>query len=87
MEKWLRESKAQEGGLDQKDQEEMARAKKADLITLPKDIEGTNCFNCKFVDKKKGFCNHKEVMQNVTARMCCALWDANGVYRPWQKSK
>lgn len=60
--------------------EAKSRAKKVDLLTLPKNIS-TNCGNCKyFVD---GFCRNKEIMLPVTNRMCCALWDNDGSLRSW----
>lgn len=62
---------------------EMGRAKAADLIALPDGVSGTNCGNCRFV--KRGFCENEKVRQPVTDRMCCALWDADGVVRPWEE--
>ena len=41
--------KNDQGGLDPANHEELARYKHADLITLPADVKGTNCGNCKFV--------------------------------------
>lgn len=63
----------------------MKVAKKVDLIVLP--VSGTNCGNCKFVDKGKDgmYCDNPKVKQPVTAHLCCALWDNDGVKRPWGK--
>lgn len=63
---------------------ENARAKEADLITLPLDIKGTNCAhgNCKFTDANF-FCMHPKIQLHVNKRMSCALWDNNQVKRPW----
>jgi hypothetical protein len=61
----------------------LERARRADLITLPEKIEGTNCGNCKFVDLKNEYCNHPNVDQKVTSRNCCALWDQAGTKREW----
>lgn len=63
-----------------------ARARKADLIILPEAVQGTNCSNCQFVeiiDKNAGtgYCQHPQVRQMVTARMCCIFWDAPGTQR------
>ncbi len=77
-----KELKNSQGGYMQSG-EELARAKKADLLTLPPGVEGTNCANCKF--QKDGFCKHKEVQQAVTPRMCCAFWDAEGCVRAWKE--
>lgn len=66
------------GGIIPKD---LKKAKKVDLITLPPDIKGTNCGNCKFMDND--FCKHKEIQMPVNDRMCCAYWDNTKVKRPW----
>lgn len=68
------------------DEQRLQRAKAADLITLPENIEGTNCANCKFVKTGENlYCTHKKVLQNVTPKMCCIYWDAEGVIREWEK--
>jgi hypothetical protein len=66
-----------QGGLDPKTPEEMQRAEKADLITLPggSKADATN----------KKFCSHEKIKMFVTARMCCGYWDNSGVKRPWKK--
>lgn len=72
------------GGLVPRDRSEEFRARKADLVTLPPQIAGTNCGNCSFVREVSGgvgYCAHPKVRQYVTARMCCALWDAPGTIR------
>jgi hypothetical protein len=38
--------------------QDMKTAKKADLISLPPDVEGTNCGNCRFIIKMKNIFNH-----------------------------
>jgi hypothetical protein len=65
-----------EGGIDPKSGEEMERAKKADLITLPG--------GSKAEAENKKFCKHEEIKMFVTARMCCAYWDNSAVKRPWK---
>jgi hypothetical protein len=67
----------EQGGLDPKTPEEMEKAKKADLITLPGGTK-TDANNEKF-------CNHPKIRMFVTARMCCGYWDNAGVKRPWAK--
>jgi len=62
------------------------RAKAADLVTLPENVEGTNCANCKFIDLKEKMCKHPQVDQKVSERMCCALWDAEGTIREWEET-
>jgi hypothetical protein len=64
-----------EGGIDPSNKEEMERAKKADLITLPGGPKADA--------KSKRFCCNDQVKMNVTIRMCCAYWDNVGVKRPW----
>lgn len=65
-------------------------AKEVDLITLPKNVQGTNCGNCSFarpLDKSTGRyqCINPKINLMVTDRMCCALWDNKGAIRQWQK--
>lgn len=78
------------GGVTNAEPGDMERAKKADLITLPPAIKGTNCFNCKYISDKDGlekglgYCKHPKVKQYVTNRMCCALWDSSGSIRAWE---
>lgn len=68
---------------------ELERAKHSDLITLPDGIEGTNCFNCRYIHatphNEEGYraCIHPEVDQPVTERMCCKYWDQVGAKRTW----
>jgi hypothetical protein len=72
------------GGIEAQHEDELKRAKKVDLITMPRDIDGTNCFNCKFIRDKKervGYCSHKDVSQDVNKRMCCVRWSRTGEYR------
>jgi len=63
----------------------LERAKEADLITLPDSIPGTNCGNCSFF--QEDHCNHPEVNQPVTARMCCIFWDHPDAKRAWIKDQ
>ncbi len=66
-----------EGGIDPRNQEELQRAQKADLITLPGGSKADA--------PNKKFCNHQKIQMFVTARMCCAYWDNAAVKRPWKK--
>ncbi len=68
----------EEGGIDPKNPQEMERAKKADLITLPGGEKSDG--------KIKKACGHPQIQMFVTARMCCAYWDNKRVKRPWKKS-
>ena len=75
------------GGVLAEDKEQIERAKEADLITLPKVIKGTNCFNCRFIRNIKtalGFCSHPKVKQPVNERMCCIFWSNPGEYRQFK---
>ena len=67
-----------EGGIDPKNGDEMDRAKKGDLITLPGGSKADA--------ENKKFCNNEEIKMFVTIRMCCAYWDNVGVKRPWKKT-
>lgn len=63
---------------------EIERAKNADLIELPRDVDGTNCGNCKFINSERRYCNHPKVDQEVHPRLCCAFWDKPGSIRIWE---
>jgi hypothetical protein len=79
------------GGINDHDGEALERAKAVDLITLPQDIKGTNCYNCKWIssDKKSygAMCKQPKVKQYVNQRMCCILWSSKGEYRPFKRDK
>lgn len=63
----------------------LERAKKADLVTLPKGVAGTNCGNCRFVDDDR--CDNPKVNQRLKdgpKRMCCIYWDAPGTKRAFK---
>lgn len=64
------------------------RAARADLITLPVDVPGTNCGNCRFFygGSAAAQCRHPEVAMPVNARMCCAFWDNSGALRDWKEN-
>jgi hypothetical protein len=70
------------GGVLAKTEKELQRAKNVDLITLPLDIDGTNCGNCKYI--KERYCTHPRVRQDVNNRMCCVLWSRKGEYRQFK---
>lgn len=78
------------GGLDPQTPEKMKVWKKVDLITLPENIPGTHCFNCKFIKGKKdkvGFCDQEQIKDYVSNRNCCSLWSAEGVIRAWENNE
>ncbi len=66
-----------QGGLNPRNQQEMKRAEKADLITLPGGSK------LDVINRK--YCNNPNIEMYVTIRMCCAYWDTPGVIRPWKK--
>ncbi len=77
-----------QGGINDRNKAALERAQSVDLITLPKNISGTNCFNCKWIREKKsdkGYCYNKRVKQYVNGRMCCVLWSNQGEYRPFKR--
>jgi len=62
---------------------ERISAPSVDLITFPKDVDGTNCGNCEYFDE--GYCRNKKVLSPVTDRMCCNQWDHKGTTREWEE--
>lgn len=62
------------GGLKAPSKEYLKMSKEVDLATLPG----------KATVAEKGFCDHKKVMEWVTERMCCALWDGEGTKREFK---
>lgn len=82
--------KNRQGGINDMGEDALKRAQKVDLITLPDNVKGTNCFNCKWIrDKERdyGFCGNKSVLQEVNGRMCCILWTNTSEYRPFTRMK
>lgn len=57
--------------------------KEYDVITLPPGVSGTNCGNCKFF--KDNYCKNSHIKAEVTAHMCCRLWDRDDIKRAWGK--
>lgn len=77
-----------QGGVDPTTRNDLSRAERADLVTLPAQVQGTNCSNCSYVTVQptpvaQHWCGHPEVNLPITPRMCCALWDAPGTVRAW----
>lgn len=62
---------------------ETARA--VDLITLPKDIEGTNCAERNCMYAKDNVCIHPRILLPITDRMSCSWYDNENIIRPWGK--
>lgn len=83
------------GGINEMDKKALDRAKRVDLITLPDEVDGTNCYNCIFISSHKqeeddidyAMCTHPEVRQYVNERMCCTLWSGKGEFRPFKREK
>lgn len=72
---------------------DLDRARDVDFVTLPLNVQGTNCGNCRFVDygysrstgeSHGAFCMHPRVRFAVNDRCCCALWDAKGTLRHFE---
>lgn len=79
------------GGVNNSDPDAIKRAKDADLVTLPKEVKGTNCYNCQWISSDKKpygkMCKNPKVKQFVNERMCCALWANKGMYTPFKRNK
>lgn len=62
------------------DQNDLIKASSAELITMPKDISGTNCENCQYSDVD--FCGHPSMgisLIDGAENMCCDYWEAPGM--------
>ena len=77
-----------QGGVIQTNRQAERRSRDADLLTLPTNIPGTNCANCKFITDVQnagpvhvGYCVHPKLQMYVTNRQCCSYWDAIGALR------
>ena len=62
------------GGLKAPNDEYIAMSKRVDLVSLPG----------KATVSEKAFCDHEEIHDWVTERMCCAKWDAKGTVRDYK---
>lgn len=62
------------GGLKAPNEAYIDMSKHVDLVTLPG----------KAVVKVKAYCNHEDIHDFVTERMCCAYWDGEGVKREFK---
>ena len=79
---WIKESEKpvdkselnENGGLKPPNEAYVAMAKHADLITLPG----------KATVKIKAYCDHEDIHDFVTERMCCAYWDNKEAKRPFK---
>lgn len=63
------------GGLKAPNKEYIAMSKRIDLGTLPGKDSGV---------KIKGFCDHDQIKDWVTERMCCSQWDSDGMIRDYK---
>ncbi len=65
-----------QGGLDITNKSDLRKARVGDLVTLPGKGK---------MPTIKVWCEHKDISQWVTQRMCCAYWDASGIIRDFGK--
>jgi hypothetical protein len=78
-----RYTKNSNGGLTPSAKFDLSRSEYADLISLPKDVPGTNCSNCLYINN--GICHNSRLYGiQVNERMCCIYWDHEGSIRPWE---
>lgn len=88
----LKEQLDEQGGIVPPDNM-MEASEEFDFVTLPEEIPGTNCRNCRFakeVDEENEVyvCTHPSLYGlHITERNCCALWDAEGTLRHWKDIK
>lgn len=62
------------GGIKPYSKNYVKMSKEVDLVTLPG----------KATVSEKAICEHKKIMDWVTERMCCALWDGEGTKREYK---
>ena len=65
------------GGMLSTNKDDLAGAKKADLITMPGEKSASI----------KKMCQHPEVKQWVTVRQCCNFWNAPGILTQYKEDK
>ena len=67
------------------------RAKKADLVSLPKAVKGASCSNCHYFrntdNPEVGYCSFSEVSIFVTKTQLCQHWDHDGTVQLLTKTK
>lgn len=59
--------------------DQQSKASSAELVTFPKDVEGSNCANCRYVNGQ--FCEHPKMgipLLDGAPNMCCDYWDRPG---------
>jgi hypothetical protein len=71
-------------GRDDSEEARLQRAKDADLVKLPDDIEGTSCSNCMYMDSDNDYCTNEDVDQPVDPHECCQYWDNPKAKRKWR---
>lgn len=80
----------EQGGVDPRTPEDMAKSEAVRLVTLPHEVEGASCGNCVHFralnpELGSGFCTNPEVQQDVTNRMLCGAWEHPGTYSAAQE--
>lgn len=75
----------EQGGLIYCKTQDLKKAIRSKIMTLPDQIEGANCSNCHFSNQEylDYFCDHPKIKLNVTERMVCSLWDHKECLRAW----
>lgn len=66
------------------------RAKKVELVVLPKNIEGKKCGTCTYAKKHSKespnlYCTNNQVHMNVKSNWACKLWEGKNVKRLQRK--
>lgn len=66
------------------------RAKRVELVVLPKNIEGKKCGTCRYAKKHSKesvnlYCTNNAVHMNVKSNWACKLWEGKGVKRLQRK--
>ena len=68
------------GGITPLEPKQISRAKDVNLITLPKNIKASACYNCKY-SSDMGWCKNSGVAQPIEKDYLCHYWDHPGTIR------
>ncbi len=60
------------------------RAKAAELVTLPMDVQGKSCKSCDYFVDAESRCVNAKVDMPVTEHQACRWWANPGTFKTWK---